>query len=140
MFLLNNSKTWFGQCRDEVNISLNVFSSSNITGEPTLKLKERNDEMQTSEVKGSSMNSTCRDHLVFYNVSVKVPCIEVKFIVKTMKADSMNYSAKVCNKFGCDLFGVIVISTGTYIFLNPFAALYLIKLYFMSENTKSRRM
>lgn len=114
MFLLNNNKTWFGQCCDEVIITLKVFNSSDITSEPTLKLTEQNDERHLSEVIGSLMNSTCRDHLVSYNVSVNVPCIELEFNVKIMKGESRNYSAKLCNKFGCSFFDFTVISTGKF--------------------------
>ncbi|XP_052080735.1 uncharacterized protein LOC127718720 [Mytilus californianus] len=112
VFVLNNSKTWLGQCHGEVIVTLKVFTSSYITSELIPKLEEENDKSQSSEVIGSLMNLTCREHLVFYNVSVKVPCIEVTFnLTKSMKDDSRNYSAKVCNKFGCDFFDVIVIST-----------------------------
>ncbi|CAG2195688.1 unnamed protein product [Mytilus edulis] len=97
VFLLNNNKTWFGQCCDEVIITLKVFNSSDITSEPTLKLTEQNDERHLYEVIGSLMNSTCRDHLVSYNVSFNVPCIELEFNVKIMKGESRNYSAKLRN-------------------------------------------
>lgn len=137
MFVLNNSKTWFRQCNGDVNVTSKVFTLSDITSEPILKLEEQNDERQSSEVVGPLMNSTCRDHLVFYNVSVQVPCVEVTFNIKTLKDESRNYSTKVCNTFGCDFSDIIVISTGTYICLNPCATLYLIYFYFMCQKVRN---
>ncbi|CAC5393267.1 unnamed protein product [Mytilus coruscus] len=113
VFISNNRKTWFVQCLGEVIVTLKVFTSSDITSGQIYKREEQNDERQSSEAVGSLMNSTYREHLVFYNVSVKVPFIEVTFnITKSMKDDSRNYSAKVCNTFGCNSFEVTVNSTG----------------------------
>lgn len=114
MFVSNNSKTWFSQCYEEVIVTLKVFTLSDITSKPILKLDEQSYERQLPEVIGSLMNWTCRDHLVFYNVNVKVPCIEVTFNVMTIKDESMNYSAKVCNTFGCSFFDFTVMSTGKF--------------------------
>ncbi|CAC5393254.1 unnamed protein product [Mytilus coruscus] len=112
VIILNIRKTWFAQSLGEVNVILKVFTSSDITSDQILKLEELNNETQSSEVIDSLMHSTCRDHLVFYNVNVKVPCIELTFnFTKSMEDDSRNYSAKVCNKFGCGFFDFTVIST-----------------------------
>ncbi|CAG2204098.1 DSCAM [Mytilus edulis] len=96
VFVSNNSKTWFRQCTGDVNVTLKVFTLSDITSEPIRKLEEKSDERQSTEVIGSLMNLTCRDHLVFYKVSVQVSCVEVTFNIKPMKDKSRNYSSKVC--------------------------------------------
>lgn len=114
MFISNNSKTWFRQCHGDVNVTLRLFTSSDITSEQILKLEEKSPERQSPETIGSLMNSMCRDYLVFYNVRVEVSCVEVTFYVKTIKDESRHYSAKVCHIFGCGFFDLTIMTTGKF--------------------------
>lgn len=114
MFVLNNRKIRFGPLK--VNVTLKVFTLSDITSAPILKRIEQNSEQQMPEVVGSLMNSTCKDHLIFHNVSVKLPCHEFMFKLRMSRQNIHgNYYAKVCNKYGCGYYDVAVISTGNCI-------------------------
>lgn len=114
MFPFNNRKTWFGPLK--VNVTLKVFTSSDITSAQILKRTELHGEEQSPGVVGLLVNSTCNEHLIFHNVSVKLPCNEMIFKLTLSRKDNCGiYYAKVCNKYGCGYYDVVVISTGNCI-------------------------
>lgn len=115
MFVLNNSKTWFSHCDEEVYITLKVFSASDIISLHLDKREEQHDEGQSFEVLSSLVKPTCRGHLLFYNVSAVVPCFALTLKLTISRIGlRRNYSAKVCNKYGCNEFAFAVIVAGMF--------------------------